>query len=289
MRQCYKNLRLSMFRSFCIVCLLIPIIAESDLPKSEENSSIAKKETSAYISNPTSFMVIKRQVEYLKKKIDGMENITAKKAYDYFSKQKKEINDKNLLEIYYSVISFLKIQPNITPKTELQTKLKSLLDHLSWLYSDHKDDNFSNQITHFGSLINPDVFIHLNHKKMSECLNSVRHLKDIIKYSNLGNDLTPSDFFLQKEINSAQEIYSQVTSMERLALDFSKYCETLSKEQLTANIINANHLINQLKFVNISLGKDKKNVRISRNTRKHLQNLIFSSIKRLINQRNQLN
>jgi len=283
-----------MFRSFCVSCLLLSMAVEAKELESKENNQVTETESTVYISNPTSSMVIKRQVENLKKEIDAMRNITAKKAYDYFSKQKKEVSDKNLLEIYYVMISFLRVQPNITPGEKLQTKLKSLLDHLRWIYSDRTNEKFSDQVTHLGSLINPEIFIHLNHKKMSECLNSVRRLKDVVEYSNLGNDLTPEDgpdlfspdFFLQKEINSAQQIYSQVTAMEKLALDFSKYCENLSKEELTANIINANHFINKLKFVNISV--ENKSVRISRNTRKHLKNLIFSSIEKLIEKRNQL-
>lgn len=284
-----------MFKSFCVISLILPIIAETKSLNSKEDNHVVETESTVCFSNPTSSMVIKKHVEYLKKEIGAMKNISAKKAYDYFSKQKKEISDKNLLEIYYVMISFLRVQPNITPGEKLQAKLESLLNHLDWLYSDHANEKFSDKVTHLGNLINPDIFIHLNHKKMSECLNNALQLKDIVEYSSLGNDLTPEDgpdwfnpdFFLQKEINSAQQIYSQVTAMEKLALDFSKYCETLSKEQLTANIINANHLINKLKFVSISV--EKRNIRISRNTRKHLKNLIFSSIEKLIQKRNQLN
>ena len=284
-----------MFKSFCIVSLILPVVTEAKSLNSDKGSPIKETKPAVYISSPTSFMVVTKQIEYLKKEIGAMKNISAKKAYDYFSKQKKGITDKNLLEIYYVVISFLRVQPNVMPSEKLRLKLESLLDHLNWLYLDHTNEKFSDRVTHLGNLINPDIFIHLNHKKMSECLNSALHLKDIVKYSNLGNDFSPedgpdwfnSDFFLQKEIDAAQQIYSQVTAMEKLALDFSKYCETLSKEQLTANIINANHLINKLRFVSISVGK--KDIRISRNTRKHLRNLIFSSIKRLIEKRNQLN
>ncbi len=282
-----------MFRSFCIICLFFSIVEANSL-NSEGDNPVLETRSGTYISNPTSSMIVKNKIESLKKEISSMNNISAKKAYDYFSKQKKEITDQNLLEVYYVVISFLRVQPNSTPREKLQKKLESLLNHLSWLYSDHVNEKFSDKVTHLGSLINPDIFIHLNHKKMSECLNSALHLKDVVEYSNLGNDLTPEDgpdwfnpdFFLQKEINSAQQIYSQVTAIEKLALGFSKYCETLSKEELTANIINANHLVNKLKFVSISVGKE--NVRISRNTRKHLKNLIFSSIEKLIEKRNQL-
>ncbi len=282
-----------MFRSFCFICLFLPIITEAKSLNSEGKDPVA--ETTVYILNPTSSMMIKKQIEYLKKEINSMRNITAKKAYDYFSKQKKEVTDKDLLEIYYVMISFLRAQPNITPREKLQTKLRSLLNNLNWIYSDHTNEKFSDQISHLGNLMNPDIFIHLNHKKMSECLNKARHLKDIVEYSNVGNGPTPEDgpnwfnpdFFLQKEINSSQQIYSQVTAMEKLALDFSKHSEALSKEQLTANIINANHLINKLKFINISVGN--KAIRIPRNTRKHLKNLIFSSIEKLVKKRNQLN
>lgn len=283
-----------MFRSFCVICLVLPMILkayESD-PNTEGSNSLKQSVSDSYISTPPSSSRLKKGIEDLKKEISTLENIKAQKLYDHLTIQKKEITDKNLLEIYHSILSFLRIQPNILPEKHLRKKLKSFVSSLNWLYLNRINGQFTDKVTYLGRLLKQDFFIHLNHQKMSECLDIVNRLKNVIEYSNLGNDLTPedgsdyfsSDFFLQNERKTAQQIYSQVIELENIAKNFSKYAETLGKEQLTWNIKNANDFSNKLKSTYIIVGNKK--IIISRNIRKHLKNLIASSIEKLIKKRN---
>ncbi len=269
-----------MLKSFGIACLVLPLI------------SVAISDT--YISEPPSPAIVKKNIADLKKEISILENIKAQKVYDHLATQKKEITDKNLLEIYYVVLSFLKIQSNDLSEDELRKKLDSLLNSLNWLYSDHVDEKFSDKVTYLGRLLKQDFFVHLNLQKMSECLDKANHLKDIVEYSNLNNDTTPEDgpdyfspdFFLKKEIVTAQRIYSRIDQLEDISKNFSKNVENLTKEQLTSNIKEANNFINKLKSTSILIGD--KRVKISRNTRKHLKNLTAASIEKLIERKNQL-
>ena len=269
-----------MLKKFGIACLVMPLV------------SAAVWDT--YISKPPSPAIVKKNIEDLKKEVNILENINAQKVFDHLAAQKKEITDKNLLEIYYVVLSFLKIQSNDLPESELRKKLDSLLNSLNWLYSDHVDEKFSDKVTYLGRLLKQDFFVHLNIQKMSECLDKANHLKDIVEYSTLNNDTTPEDgpdyfnpdFFLKKEIMTAQRIYSQIIQLENISKNFSKNVENLTKEQLIANIKEANNFINKLKSISILIGD--KRVKISRNTRKHLKNLTAASIEKLIERKNQL-
>ena len=281
-----------------IVLLIIILVVKvffwgaktSDLPENLEPIS--------YISNPSSSAVIEKNITDLKKEISMLENLEAQKVYDYLSVQKKEITDKNLLEIYYTMLSFLRVQPKAIPAEQFRKKLDSLLDSVAWLYYDHENEKFSDKVTKLGRVLNSDVFIHLSIQKMSECLDIAHDLKNIVEYSNLGNDFSPEDgpdyfspnFFLNREIEIAQRIYKQVTELENQSQSFSKEClmdcANLSKQQLIDNIGKANDFINGLQSVTIEVGNEK--VKISRNTRKHLKNLASSSIEKLVEQRNKV-
>lgn len=267
-----------MLKSLGLACLVFPI------------ASMAV--TNTYISEPPSVAVVKKNITDLQKEINSMEFFSAQKIFDILSTQKKEITEKNLLEIYYVLLSFLKVQDDTSSKKELKKKLNSLLNNLLWLYSDKEKKKFSDSVTHLGQLLNTEFFIHLDHKKMSECLDIANHMKDIVEYSNLNNNPSPEDgpdffspdFFLEDEITTAQQIYSQVIELENTSKNFSKDIKTMTKEQLTQNIKNANDFVNKLKLSTISVG-DKK-VRISRNTQKHLKNLTAASIENLVEQKN---
>jgi hypothetical protein len=269
-----------MLKNLGIACLVWPLV------------SAAVSDT--YVSEPPSFAIVRKNITDIKKEITILENVKAQKIYDRLAAQKKEINDKNLLEIYNVILSFLKIQSNTLPEEELQKKLNSLLDSLNWLYSDHTNEKFYDKVTYLGRLLKRDFFIHLNHQKMSECLDIANRLKDIVEYSSLNNEITPEDgpdyfspdFFLKNEITIAQQIYIQIVRLEDISKSFSKNVETLTKEQLISNIKKANNFINKLKSTSILI--DDKRVRISRNTRKHLKNLTAASIEKLIERKNQL-
>lgn len=281
-----------MFRSFCIICLVLPTILNANQSDPGKEDLNALKQSESYISTPPSSSILKKNIEDLKRAISTLENIKAQKVYDYLAIQKKEITDKNLQEIYHSILSFLRIQPNILPEEQLRKKLNSFVSSLNWLYLDRNNEKFADNVTYLGRLLKQDFFIHLNHQKMSECLDIANRLKNVVEYSNLGNDFTPEDgsdyfspdFFLQNEIKTAQQIYFQVIELENIAQNFSKYAETLGKEQLTWNIKNANDFSNKLKSTYITVGSKK--ITISRNIRKHLKNLIASSIEKLIKKRN---
>lgn len=285
-----------MFRIFCVICLVLPVIlnAKEFDQSTEDLNSQKKSKSDSYISTPPSSSVLKKGIENLKKEINTLENIKAQKVFDHLVIQKKEVTDKNLLEIYHSILSFLRIQSNMLPEEQLRKKLNSLINCLNWLYSNRTDEKFVDKVTYLGQLLKQEFFIHLNHQKMSVCLDIVHHLKDVVQYSNLGNDLTPedgsdyfsSDFFLQNEIQTAQQIYSQVIELENIAKNFSKYTEALGKEQLTWNIKNANDFSNKLKSTYLVIGS--KSIIISRNIRKHLKNLTAASIVKLIEKRNSL-
>ncbi|MBO4405232.1 MAG: hypothetical protein J5821_00705 [Alphaproteobacteria bacterium] len=272
-----------MFKNFWFACLVLPLFADAT-----SNAVI-----STYVSVPPSSAVVKKNIDDLKKEIESLNNAKTQKIYDHLNSKKKEITDKNLLEIYYVVISFLRVQPNVASDQELKKKVNSLLNRLNWLYSDHNNEKFSEKVANLGKLLKPEFFIHLNVQKMSECLDMAQNLKSVVEYSSLGNDLSPEDgpdyfsldFFLKKEIETAQQIYSQVVELENVSQDFSKNCATLSKEQLIDNLKKANNFINKLKFVTINVGDNK--TKISRNIRKHLQNLASSSIEKLTEQKNQ--
>ena len=105
-----------MLKSFGIACLVLPLAA------------IAALDT--YISEPPSPAVVKKNIEDLKKGISVLENIKAQKVYDHLAAQKKEITDKNLLEIYQVALSFLKTQSNDLSGDVLRKKLDSLLNSL---------------------------------------------------------------------------------------------------------------------------------------------------------------
>ena len=288
-----------MLKKFCvasIILLIIILIVKAFYSGVKASDLPVKSESIVYASNPPSPSVIEKNIKDLRKEIGTLENLTARKVYDYLSIQKKEITDKNLLEIYYTVLSFLRVQSNTLPADEFQKKFDSMLDCVTWLYSDHTDEKFSDRVTKLGRLLNPEIFIHLSIQKMSECLDIAHNLKSIVEYSNLGNDFSPEDgpdyfspdFFLNKEIETAQQIYNQVTELENQAQSFSKDClmdcATLSKQQLIDNIGKANDFINGLQSATIEIGGKK--VKISRNTRKHLKNLASSSIEKLVEQRN---
>lgn len=269
-----------MLKSFGIACLVLPLV------------SVAISDS--YISEPPSSAIVKKNIADLKKEISILENIKAQKVYDYLATQKKEVTDKNLLEIYYVVLSFLKTQSNTLSENELRKNLNSLLNSLNWLYSDHVNEKFADKITYLGRLLKHDFFIHLNHKKMSECLDMANHLKDIVEYSNLNNDTTPEDgpdyfnpdFFLKSEITAAQRIYSQIVQLEDISKSFAKNVDSLTKEQLISNIKSANNFINKLESTCILI--ENKRVKIPRNTRKHLKNLAAASIEKLVERKNQL-
>ena len=72
-----------MFKSFCVISLILPIIAETKSLNSKEDNPVVEAEPTVCFSNPTSSMVIKKHVEYLKKEIGAMKNISAKIAYDH--------------------------------------------------------------------------------------------------------------------------------------------------------------------------------------------------------------
>lgn len=281
-----------------VVLLLIILVVKIFFWGAKTSDFPVKPESISYISNPPSSSVIEKNIADLKKEISILENIEAQKVYDYLSVQKKEITDKNLLEIYYTVLSFLRVQPNTIPADQFRKKLDSLLDSVAWLYSDYTNGKFSDKVTKLGRLLNSDVFIHLSIQKMSECLDIAHNLKSIVEYSNLGNDFSPEDgpdyfspdFFLSREIETAQQIYNQVVELENQSQSFSKDClmdcATLSKQQLIDNIGKANDFINGLQSATIEVGSEK--VKISRNTRKHLKNLASSSIEKLVEQRNKV-
>jgi len=269
-----------MLKSFGIACLVLPLV------------SVAISDS--YVSEPPSSAIVKKNIADLKKEISILENIKTQKVYDYLATQKKEVTDKNLLEIYYVVLSFLKTQSNALSENELRKNLNSLLNSLNWLYSDHTNEKFADKITYLGRLLKHDFFIHLNHKKMSECLDMANHLKDIVEYSNLNNDTTPEDgpdyfnpdFFLKSEITTAQRIYSQIVQLEDISKSFAKNVDSLTKEQLISNIKSANNFINKLESTCILI--ENKRVKIPRNTRKHLKNLAAASIEKLVERKNQL-
>ncbi|MCR4555416.1 MAG: hypothetical protein K5766_01230 [Alphaproteobacteria bacterium] len=281
-----------------VVLLLIILVVKIFFWGAKTSDLPVKLEPTSYISNPPSSSIIEKNIADLKKEISILENIEAQKVYDYLSVQKKEITDKNLLEIYYTVLSFLRVQSNAVPAEQFRKKLDSLLDSVAWLYCDHENEKFSDRVTKLGRLLNSDVFIHLSIQKMSECLDIAHNLKSIVEYSNLGNDFSPEDgpdyfspdFFLNKEIETAQQIYNQVLELENQSQSFSKDClmdcATLSKQQLIDNIGKANDFINGLQSATIEVGSEK--VKISRNTRKHLKNLASSSIEKLVEQRNKV-
>lgn len=268
-----------MLRNFLICCLIFPFVVEGEI--------------TTYVTRPVSVDLLKKGIENFKEEIANIEAMQAQKVYDQLSSKKKEITDRNLLEIYYTVISFLRVQSNNISGDDLKDKLNSLIDRLNWLYSDHENEKFTDKITNLTVLLKPEIFIHLDHKKMVECLDMAHHIKDVIEYSNIRNELGPedgsdffnSDFFLQKEIKVAQQISSQVTDLENIAQGFSSGVESLSKEQISTNITQANHFINNLKFTKIDVDGEK--VEISRNVRKHLNNLASSSIEKLIEKKNQ--
>ena len=269
-----------MLKNFWFACLIFPLILNAD--------------STTYISEPSSVAAVKKNITDLKEEINSLDIVSVQKIYDYLSEKKKEITDKNLSEIYYTALSFLRVQQNMLSKELLRKKLTSLLDSVSWLYSDYANEKFTDRVTNLGRLLNSEVFIHLSVQKMSECLDIANNLKNIVEYSNLGNDFSPEDgpdyfspdFFMKKEIETAQQIYDQVIALENQAQDFSKNCADLSKQQLTDNLKKANDFINELQSMTINIGSEK--VKISRNIRKHLKNLSSSSIEKLTEQRNRI-
>jgi len=275
-----------MLKKICVICLVFPLISSANV----------------YVSEPPSAAVVIKNVSDLKKEINSQSNINVQEIYNQLIAKRKEITDKNLLEIYYVVQSFLQVQllPNdkkAQPEfdnAKFRKKLDSLLDSISWLYSEHKDEQFSDRVTKLGRLLNPEFFIHLSIPKMSECLDIAHNLKNVVEYSSLGNDLSPEDgpdyfstsFFLNKEIETAEQIYKQIENLEKQSENFSKNCSTLSKQQLEDIIKKANNFINGLRSAKINIGG--KEVTISRNIRKHLKNLASSSIEKLVEQRNKI-
>lgn len=300
-----------MFRSFWFTCLALSLISSNesnanpnaglsavrDIIRAGSNTvsnTSSSADASTYISKPPSFAVVKKNIEDLKKEIESLDGAKANKIYDHLNVKKKGITDRNLLEIYHVVISFLRVQPNIASDPNLKKKLHSLLDRLNWIYSDHDNDKFTEKATNLSKLLNPEFFIHLNVQKMSECLDMAQNLKNVVEYSSLGNDISPEDgpdyfsldFFLKKEIETAQQIYSQIIELENTSRNFSKNCAAFTKQQVITNLKKANDFINKLKSATINV--DDKKVKISRNTRKHLQNLSSSSIEKLTERKNQL-
>ncbi len=274
-----------MLKNFGISCLILLLLANGD---------IANADTVTYISEPPGTTMIKKDVINLKKEINALNTTNAQEIYDFLSARKKDITDKNLLEIHYVLISFLREQSNVISNSKLKKKINSLLEQLNWIYSDHAGEKFSDKVTNLGRLLKSEIFIHLSSQKMSECLDIAHNLRKVIEYSNIGNDLTPedgpdyfnSDFFLKREIDTAEEIYSQVIELENLAKSFSQNSDKFSQQQLTDNLKRANDFINKLKSTTIAVGNKK--VKISRNIRKHLKNLASSSIEKLIERKNQI-
>ena len=273
-----------MFRNFLFACFVLPLVANAN----------SKTVSNTYIAKPPSFAVVNKNIEDLKKEIESLDSAKPQKIYDHLKAKKKGITDKNLLEIYHVVTSFLRIQPNIASDPNLKKKVNSLLACVNWIYSDHTDEKFTEKVTNLNKLLNPEFFVHLNVQKLSECVDMAQKVKDIVEYSSLANDPNPEDgpdyfsfdFFMKKEIETAQQIYSQIIELENVSRNFSKNCETFTKQQTIAKLKDANNFINKLKSTTINIG-DKK-VKISRNIRKHLQNLTSASIEKLTERKNQL-
>ena len=98
-----------MLKKFCvasIILLIIILIVKAFYSGVKASDLPVKSESIVYASNPPSPSVIEKNIKDLRKEIGTLENLTARKVYDYLSIQKKEITDKNLLEIYYTVLSF---------------------------------------------------------------------------------------------------------------------------------------------------------------------------------------
>ena len=259
-----------MLKNICLIAILVPFAANA--------------QQVSYISEPTSVATVNKNTDDLKKDIKNMDNATAQKIYDYLAKNKKEITDQNLLEIYYTMMSYLRIQSNIMSHEKIIKKSLSLLDELNWLYSKPQEDKFFDKVAHLHKLLKSEVFIHLDHKKMDYCLDMVEEMQKVVELGNIGNEISPedgsdyfsSDFFLSKEKKVAQQIYSRNMGLENIAKNFSKDCEKLSSEQVKSRVIQANDFLNKLHSLTISV--DGQKLPISRNTRKHLQNLTSSSI-----------
>lgn len=83
--------------------------------------------------------------------------------------------------------------------------------------------------------------------------------------------------FLNKESENARSIYLWMVDLEKLAASFAENANKLSQNEIVERISAANEFINNLKYQAILI--DDREIAISRNSRKHLQNIARSAIK----------
>ncbi len=269
-----------MLRNIFAICLILPLVSNGEVSNHETKSD--------------SVVIQEKDIKDLKEEINNIQLTSAQEVYDRISARRKQITDRNLLEIYYVVMSYLRVQSNQMSSDDLKKKLNKLVNRLDWLYSDPTKGIFTEKMTNLSGLLKEDVFIHLDHKKMVACLDMADDIKNKIELSNIGNNISPedggdlfsSDYFLMDELKVAKQINQQLIDLENTVKGFSDNLENLSKDQIKTKIALANDFINGLRTKKIKVGD--KLVNIARNSRKHLSNLASSAIEKLNERNNKL-
>ena len=219
--------------------------------------------------------------------MDSQVNVTPQGSYDYLASRLKELefNDQpTAREIFYTMLSFLRIQPNIMSTNDLRIQVNELINEMNFLYGKRQQD-FLSWTSHLQKLLNPKIFIHLDHKQMAYCLDMFSRLHNTVEASSSfandpngeGASLFDPNLFLNKESENAKAIYFWILDLEKLAASFADNYDKLSKNELEERVSTANEFMNNLRHQAILI--DDQEISISRNTRKHLQNIARSAVK----------
>ncbi len=120
---------------------------------------------------------------------------------------------------------------------------------------------------------------------MAYCLDMFSRLHNTVEASSSfandpngeGASLFDPNLFLNKESENAKAIYFWILDLEKLAASFADNYDKLSKNELEERVSTANEFMNNLRHQAILI--DDQEISISRNTRKHLQNIARSAVK----------
>lgn len=286
-----------MLHSLITCCSLLPVfvLAAPILKTSSNNQTPIFRQhpqtdkLQTFVRSAPAEVIALNEISTLQTYMTSRKNITPQESYDYLSARLKELEFKDqpaAREIFYTMLSFLRIQPNIMSSNDLRNQVDTLIKELNFLYKKQQKD-FLSWTSHLQKLLNPKIFIHLDHKQMANCLDIFDRLHNTVEASSsLANDpngegasLFDPNLFLNKESENAREIYLWIVGLEKLAASFAENCNNLSQNELAERVSAANEFINNLKDQAILINDQE--IPISRNARKHLQNIARSVINAL--------
>ena len=240
----------------------------------------------ATITLPKKELVIKLKADDLLKSIKSIDNPTPKTIYDFLSNKSKNQRNQDFIQMNYVLKSFLKSLPNTIGTEETLNKITNLIDSLVALQGGFNDLPISEQITYIKRLLKKDIFIHLSYDLMDKVINISDKLSTNM-YQTYINGIEPeynSNFFnahfLTEEIKEAKDVFNQVNNLKNHIKNFVQDINKLSNDKLSERVQQANHYLNGLKFIKIKT--NNKELPISQNIKKYLQNILICNINKLI-------